>query len=113
MQSQKEIYKTIQKKRSNITIKKVANISAPFTIDSNKSSNTRYKFLKPFEDISTKARTNSFSTCDTDHNDTLSDTATCQEYEEFEYMTPCPSPPLSPKLSHTDNNMDISPLKKK
>jgi hypothetical protein len=117
MQSQKEIYKTIQKRRSSITIRQVANISAPFTIinlsDPIDSSKTRYKFLKLFEDNSTKARTKAFSTCDTDHNDTLSDTATCEEFEEYEYKTPYSSPPLTPQISYTENKMTVSPLKKK
>lgn len=118
MKSQKEHYKTM-KKNSTITIKQVANISTPFKIvnlsdpiDFSESSKTRYKFLKLFEDNSTKARTKAFSTCNTDDGDTLSDTATCEEYEEYNYMTPSSSPPLTPRISYTGNEMNISPLKK-
>ena len=118
MQSQKEHYKTI-KKKSALTIKQVAHISTPFTminlsdpIDSFQSSKHRYKFLKLFEDNSTKARTKTFSTCNTDDGDTLSDTATCEEYEEYNYATPSSSPPLTPRISYTGDEMNISPLKK-
>ena len=125
MQSQKENYKVIKKGKTTIIIKRSTNISSPFTsvniddpIDSSPlpltSPEPRYRFLKLFEDITTNARLNQISTFNTDANDTISEAATYEDYQEFsesDYTTPRSSFPTTPKISYISPQNAVSPMR--